>query len=196
MRPTPEPRAGGASPWHLRQTVRALRAGGLIAYPTEAVYGLGCDPLQGAAVQRLLTLKQRPVEKGLILIASDWYQLEPYLLPLSAHQRRRLFASWPGPYTWILPCPPTVPVWLRGSHDSLAVRITAHPVAAALCRAWGGALVSTSANRSGLPPARSPLRVRQQFGAMIDYLVPGALGGLANPTAIRDGMTGKVLRGA
>ena len=196
MRPTPESRAGGASPWHLRQAVRALQAGGIVAYPTEAVYGLGCDPLRGEAVQRLLALKQRPVEKGLILIASDWSQLEPYLLPLTASQRKRLFATWPGPHTWILPCHPAVPVWLRGAHDSLAVRITAHPVAAALCAAWGGALVSTSANRSGLPPARSPLRVRQQFGEAIDYLLPGALGGLANPTAIRDGLTGKVLRSA
>ena len=184
------------SRWHLHQAVRVLRAGGLIAYPTEAVYGLGCDPLRGAAVQRLLALKQRPMEKGLILIASTWEQLTPYLLPLTSTQRQRLFATWPGPHTWTLPCRPEVPCWLRGTHDSLAVRITAHPVAAALCAVWGGALVSTSANRSGRSPARSLLRVRQQFGAELDYLLPGALGGLANPTAIRDGLTGKVLRNA
>jgi L-threonylcarbamoyladenylate synthase len=180
----------------LRQAVQVLRAGGIIAYPTEAVYGLGCDPLQGATVQRLLALKQRPMDKGLILIASGWAQLEPYLLPPTPAQRQRLFTTWPGPHTWVLPCHPEVPQWLRGAHDSLAVRITAHPVAAALCAAWGGPLVSTSANRSGLPPARSPLRVRQQFGDAIDYLLPGPLGDLANPTTIRDGVTGKVLRSA
>ncbi|HEY9149520.1 MAG TPA: Sua5/YciO/YrdC/YwlC family protein [Gammaproteobacteria bacterium] len=195
MSPTPEPR-GHTPRWHLHQVVRVLRAGGIVAYPTEAVYGLGCDPLRGEAVQRLLALKQRPMEKGLILIASDWTQLQPFLLPLTPARQQRLFATWPGPHTWVLPCRPEVPQWLRGRHDSLAVRITAHPIAAALCDAWGGALVSTSANRSGLPPARSPLRVRQQFGDEIDYLLPGALGGLARPTAIRDGVTGKILRDA
>jgi L-threonylcarbamoyladenylate synthase len=194
MTPTPEP--GTATRWHLHQAVRMLRAGGVIAYPTEAVYGLGCDPLQGAAVQRLLALKQRPADKGLILIASAWEQLQPFLLPLTSAQRQRLFRTWPGPHTWTLPCRPEVPYWLRGTHASLAVRITAHPVAAALCAAWGGALVSTSANRSGLPPARSALRVRQQFGDELDYLLPGALGGLARPTAIRDGISGKTLRDA
>ncbi|MCW9058644.1 MAG: Sua5/YciO/YrdC/YwlC family protein [Gammaproteobacteria bacterium] len=195
MSPTPEPR-GHIPRWHLHQVVRVLRAGGIVAYPTEAVYGLGCDPLRGEAVQRLLALKQRPMEKGLILIASDWTQLQPFLLPLTPARQQRLFATWPGPHTWVLPCRPEVPQWLRGNHDSLAVRITAHPLAAALCDAWGGALVSTSANRSGLPPARSPLRVRQQFGDEIDYLLPGALGGLATPTTIRDGVTGKILRDA
>ncbi|MCA1805354.1 MAG: Sua5/YciO/YrdC/YwlC family protein [Xanthomonadaceae bacterium] len=195
MSPKPEPR-GHTPRWHLHQAVRVLRAGGIVAYPTEAVYGLGCDPLLGEAVQRLLALKQRPRGKGLILIASDWTQLQPFLLPLTPARQQRLFATWPGPHTWVLPCRPEVPQWLRGSHDSLAVRITAHPMAAALCSAWGGALVSTSANRSGLPPARSPLRVRQQFGDEIDYLLPGALGGLATPTAIRDGVTGETLRDA
>ena len=195
MSPTPES-PGEVSRWHLHQAVRMLHAGGIIAYPTEAVYGLGCDPLHGDTVQRLLALKRRPMEKGLILIASDWAQLEPYLQPLTPACQRRLFASWPGPHTWVLPCRPEVPQWLRGNHESLAVRITAHPLAAALCTAWGGALVSTSANRGGLPPARSLLRVRQQFGDALDYLLPGALGGLAKPTAIRDGLTGAVLRGA
>ncbi len=173
-----------------------LRQGGVIAYPTEAVYGLGCDPLDPDAVQRLLTLKQRPADKGLILIASHWEQLTPYLLPLNTTQQRHIFNSWPGPHTWVLPCQPETPFWLRGRHDSLAVRITAHPVAAALCNAWGGALISTSANRNGRPPARSRLRVQQQFGDQLDYRLPGALGDLVRPTPIHDGVTGAILRSA
>jgi L-threonylcarbamoyladenylate synthase len=184
------------SPWHLRQAVRTLRHGGIIAYPTEAVFGLGCDPLDPDAVQRLLSLKQRPATKGLILIASRWEQLQPYLLPLGAARQRRLFRTWPGPHTWLLPCRAETPYWLRGHHDKLAVRISAHPTVVALCNAWGGALVSTSANRCGRPPARSALRVRQQFGDRLDYLLPGALGGLARPTPIRDGVSGAILRPA
>lgn len=182
------------SRFQLAQAVRVLRAGGIVAYPTEAVYGLGCDPLDGYAVQRLLNLKQRPADKGLILIAARFDQLEPYLLPLTAAQRKRILPTWPGPNTWVLPCRPETPFWLRGRHDSLAVRVTAHPGSAALCTAWGGALVSTSANVSTLPPARSALRVRHQFGDDLDYLLPGALGGARQPTRIRDGVSGRTLR--
>ena len=182
------------NPWHVRQAVRVLRAGGLIAYPTEAVYGLGCDPYNGAAVMRLLALKRRPLEKGLILIASDFKQLVPFVAPLDDALRRRVFATWPGPATWLWPARRGTPAWLTGAHDSIAVRVTAHPVAAALCAAMHGALVSTSANPSARPPARSALAVQRRFGGRIDYLMPGAVGGLARPTEIRDARTGAIVR--
>lgn len=184
------------SDWHLREAARALHGGGVIAYPTEAVYGLGCDPLNPQAVLRLLALKQRPVEKGVILIAADMAQLEPYLDELPPALRQKVAASWPGPVTWLLPVPPEVPTWLRGSHDSLAVRVTAHPLAAALCRAWGGAIVSTSANISRRPPARNPLTVQRVFGDSLDYILHGSLGGQARPTEIRDGRSDRVVRAA
>ncbi|MBI5041794.1 MAG: Sua5/YciO/YrdC/YwlC family protein [Gammaproteobacteria bacterium] len=181
-------------PWQLRQATRLLHAGAIIAYPTEAVYGLGCDPLNAHAVLRLLALKRRPVEAGLILIAADFTQLEPFLEPLSVSLRRQVFAAWPGPITWLLPARPEVPIWLRGHHDSLAVRVTAHAGCAALCRAYGGPLVSTSANPRGRVPARTPLQVRRYFGAAIDYRLPGPLGARLRPSEIRDARTGKVLR--
>src|SRR5512143_218632 len=137
------------TPWQLREAVRVLHHGGLIAYPTEAVYGLGCDPRNADAVLRLLNLKQRPWQKGLILIAADLAQLDPYLLPLDEMMRARVVPTWPGPNTWLLPARVETPHWLRGEHDTLAVRVTAHPVAAALCRAFGGPIVSTSANLAG-----------------------------------------------
>jgi L-threonylcarbamoyladenylate synthase len=180
--------------WHLREAARHLRAGSVIAYPTEAVYGLGCDPLDASAVKRLVTLKQRPLSAGLILIAADFAQAEPFLEPLSAALRRKVFATWPGPVTWLLPARPEVPVWLRGHHDSLAVRVTAHAGSAALCRAFGGALVSTSANRHGQAPARTPLQLRRYFGDRIDYILPGPLGGRLRPSEIRDGRSGRVVR--
>lgn len=180
--------------WHLRQAVRCLREGGIIAYPTEAVYGLGCDPWNPDAVARLLELKQRPWQKGLILIAADFAQLQPLLQPLSAELQAQVLPSWPGPVTWLLPTHSAIPEWLRGQHSSLAVRVTAHPVAAALCRAWGGPLISTSANKAGKPPARSSLALRLPLGKRVDKIVPGQLGGLSRPTEIRDPLTRRVLR--
>jgi L-threonylcarbamoyladenylate synthase len=168
----------------------------VIAYPTEAVYGLGCDPLDGAAVSRLLALKGRTAGKGLILIAARFAQLAPFLEPLAPALATRVLATWPGPVTWLLPARPAVPPWLRGEHDTLAVRVTAHPLAAALCTAFGGALVSTSANRAGRPPARSPLAVRRAFDGELDVVLHGPLGPGNRPTEIRDGRSGAVVRAA
>ena len=182
-----------ASPWHLREARRCLDRGDVLAYPTEAVYGLGCDPLNAAAVLRLLALKQRPLEAGLILIAADYTQIEPFVAPLSAPLRRRVFASWPGPVTWLLPARPDVPAWLRGRHATLAVRITAHPGSRALCQAFGGALVSTSANPRGRTPARTALQVQRYFGNTVAVL-HGPLGNRSRPSEIRDAATGRVLR--
>lgn len=181
-------------PFQLARAARTVRAGGVLAYPTEAVYGLGCDPLDADAVMRILELKQRPADKGLILIAADLQQLLPYIQPPSAALRRKLNATWPGPVTWLLPARSETPSWLRGNHDTLAVRVTAHPLTAALCRACGTALVSTSANRAGQPPARSALRVRRLFGEEVDLIVHGPLGGATRPSEIRDAHSGRVLR--
>lgn len=178
----------------LRATAHTVRAGGIVAYPTEAVYGLGCDPWNEPAVRRLLALKRRPVHKGLILIAADFAQLAPFLQPLSPADQARLAATWPGPYTWLIPARTDTPRWLRGRHDTLAVRVTAHPLAAALCRTCGHALVSTSANFSGRPPARTALAVRRRLGRNIDALLPSPTGGAAKPTEIRDLRSGQRIR--
>lgn len=172
-----------------------LRHGGLIAYPTEAVWGLGCDPANGAAVRRLLALKQRPMAKGLILVAASIEQLAPLVESLAPALRQRLEASWPGPVTWLLPDPDDrVPRWIKGQHPQVAVRVSDHPLVAALCRAWGGPLVSSSANRAGRLPARTLAEVRRALGGDVDYLLPGATGGLDRPTEIRDLQTLQILR--
>ncbi len=183
------------TPWALRWAARALRAGGLVAYPTEAVWGLGCNPADPVAVFELLELKQRHPEKGLILVAADLAQLRPWIAPLSKEARTKVLASWPGPVTWLVPAAPACPYWLTGAHETLAVRVTAHPVAAALCRAVGDALVSTSANRSARPPARTPLAVRRALGRLVDGVLPGRLGGDSAPSTIRDAASGRILRG-
>jgi len=193
-----EPGAGpgplAAARHRLALATHWVARGGLIAYPTEAVYGLGCDPRNGAVVRRLLALKARPEGKGLILIAADWSQLEPYVLPLEPERMAAIRATWPGPVTWLLPARRETPRWLIGDHATLAVRVTAHPLAAALSRRWGGALVSTSANLAARPPARTPLGVRRALGVGLDYILAGPCGGAARPSSIRDGLTGGVLR--
>jgi len=179
----------------LREAVRILRHGGVVAYPTEAVYGLGCDPLDEDAVLRILALKERPVTKGVILIAANFAQLRPFVRPLPPAQMGPVIASWPGPHTWLLPASPDTPEWLTGDHDTLAVRVTAHPLAAALCRELGSPLVSTSANRTGRPPARSALQVHLRLGDAVDDILGGSVGGLDAPTPIRDARSGALVRG-
>jgi L-threonylcarbamoyladenylate synthase len=182
------------SPWKLRQAAHIINTGGVIAYPTEAVYGLGCDPLNREAVYRLLALKRRAPDKGLILIAASLDQLQPFVAPLSTEERATLNATWPGPVTWLLRPGAGAPPWITGAHDSIAVRVTGHPLARDLCKAAGHALVSTSANPAGKLPAKSALAVRCYFPSQLDFILCGALGGLAKPTEIRDLTSGAVIR--
>jgi len=181
-------------PWKLRQASRFISSGGIIAYPTEAVYGLGCDPLDGAAVQRLLDLKNRPVSKGLILIAASFTQLRPFIGPIESSVMKTLMQSWPGPNTWIVPAAENLPRWLTGSHDTLAVRVTDHPVAAALCNSCDSPLVSTSANPNGYRPARTALTVRRFFPEGVELIVNGPVGQLERPTRIRNAIDGRDIR--
>lgn len=189
-------RRTGADVGGVADGVRSLRAGGVVAYPTEAVYGLGCDPDNLPAVERLLAIKQRSPDKGLILIAADETQLARYVNLDDAALADKVRASWPGPVTWLLPVHPAVPAVLRGVHATLAVRVTDHPVAAALCRGFGGALVSTSANLSGQAALREAAAVSASLGTLLDFIVEGAVGGRERPSEIRDGATGKVVRPA
>lgn len=180
--------------WHIREAVRKLGSGGVIAYPTETVYGLGCDPFNAAAVLHLLALKQRSIRHGVILIAARLEQLEPLLLPLAAAVRKRVGRPSTPAVTWVLPALTDTPAWLTGDHDSLAVRVSSHPVAVELCEYWGGPLVSSSANLHGKTPATSPLAVRKAFDGQLDYILHG-IGHASNvPSSVRDGLTGNILR--
>lgn len=178
----------------LRVAAQVLANGGVVAYPTEAVYGLGCDPWDRRAVDRILAMKGRDRAKGLILIAAELAQILPYVEPLPPDRMAEITATWPGPNTWLLPPRQTTPPWLTGRFATLAVRISAHPLAAALCRAYGGAIVSTSANRAGRPAARSAFDVRRALDQTPDYILVGACGGADRPSTIRDGRSGRVLR--
>ena len=176
-----------------RRAAVVLHAGGVIAYPTEGVYGLGCRPDEWPAVQRLLRLKDRPVSAGLILIAASLEQLDGWVAP-TQQEARLLYREEVSPVTWIVSSGPLTPDWITGGRASVAVRVTRHPVAAGLCLASGFPLVSTSANRSGKPAARSALAVRCRFGQGLDMVVGGATGRAAGPTEIRHAASGRVVR--
>jgi L-threonylcarbamoyladenylate synthase len=172
--------------FRLQLAVRVIANGGVIAYPTEAVWGLGCDPWNAAAVQRLLQLKRRPQAKGLILVAANSEQLHWLLWDLPDAWRDRLDRSWPGPVTWLIPHKNRVPAWISGSSERVAVRVSAHTGIVALCGAAGRPLVSTSANSAGAQAARESFQLRRYFGTGLDYIVPGRLGDGRRPSMIRD----------
>jgi len=173
------------SPLSIRQAVAAICGGGVIASPTEAVWGLSCDPFSEIAVARLLNLKARPEKKGLILVVAAMSQLDWLLHDLPGPARARLQLSWPGHTTWLVPHHDRVPHWIHGEHDTVAVRVSAHPAIKALCREWGGALVSSSANPAGCQPALHRFAVHRYFGDRLDYIVAGAVGGAPRPSVIK-----------
>lgn len=165
----------------------------MIAYPTEAVYGLGCDPWNPLAVSRIFGIKKRSINKGLIVIASDLAQLESLITFPNQKILNKVTSTWPGPFTWIVPASDQCPDWLRGDHTGLAVRVTNHPVCRALCEMMGP-IVSTSANVSDKPPAMVGWKIQMMFSEKLDYILRGSSSGEACPTTIIDAVSGKLIR--
>jgi len=181
--------------WHIKRAAQIIRAGGVIAYPTEAVWGLGCDPWNSLAVERLLYLKSRAVAKGLILACGDIRQLDFLLSALDPDQYEKLSQSWPGSNTWLVPdALHRIPSWIKGNHKKVAVRVSKHSLIKDLSDELGRPIVSTSANPAGSAPAMSALRIRQYFGQHLDYIVPGSLGLEKQPSRIMDLDTDAVIR--
>lgn len=181
----------------IEQAVKVLQQGGVIAYPTEAVYGLGCDPDNIPAVKKILEVKQREKEKGLILVAANFEQVKPFLKNLEAAIEEKLLTSWreaDHAITWLVPVKEDVSEYLRGQYDSLAVRVTRHPIVKELCEKFGGAIVSTSANRATEEAARTSEQVKQIFNNEIDLVLEGKTDLNAQPSEIRDALSGNIIR--
>ena len=181
---------------NFEQALHALQNGSVIAYPTEGVFGVGCDPDNKAAIHKLLAIKQRPVEKGLILIAASYAQIIPYIdeSQLTDEQLDTVRGTWPGPVTWIMPASEKVSALVSGEFDTVAVRVTDHPLVQKLCQAFGKPVTSTSANLSGLPPCKTTEEVRAQLGHTDIVILEGQTGGRDRPSEIRDARTSQVLR--
>ena len=180
--------------WHIRQAVRIIKAGGVIAYPTEAIFGLGCDPLNPYAIEKLLTLKQRDINKGLLLIATNIEQIRPYVDQLDASMVKKILGPGVQPITWLIKANPSVPYWLRGNHPTIGIRIIHHPIATAICTCLNQPIISTSANISHRPPAKRRIMVHKYFHGLVDDIVSGSLGKYAAPSEIRDIVTDQVIR--
>ena len=180
----------------IHEAATVLQTGGVVAYPTEGVWGLGCDPRDHESVLRLLAIKQRTVDKGLILIASHLDQLRPFLdiAAMPIDNLAAVLASWPGPHTWIMPASSDAPQWITGVHAGIAVRISAHAPVIELCNAFGGALVSTSANLSGQPAPRTRMGLDPELLRQVEGVLHGETGGRSAPTVIHDAITGAALR--
>ncbi|URJ27971.1 Sua5/YciO/YrdC/YwlC family protein [Candidatus Blochmannia vicinus (nom. nud.)] len=180
---------------NIKDLIAQLYRGKVIIYPTESVFGLGCDPDNKYAIHTLLKIKNRSWKKGLILISANYTQLLKYIDDscLNEEQRSRAFSILPRPTTWVFPAKINSPYWLTGQFSSLAVRISYFKPIQRLCLAFGKPLVSTSANLSGQPPARTITEVYKQFGSEIPIMYEDVLG-KHNPSEIRDIMTNKLIR--
>lgn len=178
----------------IHTALAVLKAGGVIAYPTEYCFGLGCDPRNEEAVLRLLEIKRRKAEQGVILIAADLNQIACYANLDDIPERDAVVASWPGPNTWLLPARKDVPNFIKGRHATIAMRIPKHDFCLALLHAYGHPIVSTSANRSGEPEHLLAQTVKQDLGDDCDLVIDLPVGGAKQASTIRDAMTGAVLR--
>lgn len=179
---------------YLNDIVSLVKQNGVIAYPTEAVFGLGCNPQSESSIQRLLTLKQRPVSKGLILIAASLGQLTDYIQPLTDESSERIQANCSHPVTWLVPASHKTSPLLTGSHKTLAIRITQHPDCISLCNSLAHPLISTSANPAGLAPATTIKQIERYFSSSIDGVLDTPLGQATAPSEIRDLLSNQRIR--
>jgi L-threonylcarbamoyladenylate synthase len=177
---------------NIKKAVTLLQHGGVIAYPTEGVYGLGCDPFNGLACQRLSSIKERPSTKAFVLVASDFKQIESLIDTIQIPDLDSILATWPGAVTWVFPASSNGMAQLL--QTSLAIRISAHPVVRALCHAFGKPIISTSANLSTETPLLNITEVQKQFENKVDLIIDAELGNLSGPTPIYDALTKKILR--
>ena len=176
------------------EAAKVVGGGGVIGYPTEAVWGLGCDPFSEQAVNKILVLKQRPVDKGLILIGSCVEHFSPYLQGLELKYLQLFAIPLSQPTTWLVPDNGFAPRWIVGDHATVALRISCHPVVSALCNTFGGAIVSTSANLQGLPAATTQIKVEEYFTGSLDFYTPGDVVGAIRESEIKNLLTGEVIR--
>ncbi|MFV2031332.1 MAG: L-threonylcarbamoyladenylate synthase [Gammaproteobacteria bacterium] len=183
------------SPWAIKRLGKAILQGAVIAYPTDTVWGLGCHPLLPHSVARILEIKQRPVEKGLILLASSLDLFEPYISDqLTSAQSMRLSETTDHPVTWLAPASAHCPVWIRGRFQNVAIRITPHPFIRALCAQIQSPIVSTSANRAGSAPVGHAWQARRHFIERVDFIVGGFESGTRRTSEIKSLESGQTLR--
>ncbi len=176
----------------IEQVSLALRKGAVIAYPTEAMFGLGCAADNEYAATKILALKQRTKDKGLISLVNDLRQVVDWLDSSYQHLWPKAQQSWPAALTWLFPCSEAAPDWLTGGGSRIALRCPAHPLALQLCKQTP--LISTSANQTMQIPAKTTSQVLHYFPDQLDLIVVGQCSNHIQSSQIRDLVTDKLLR--
>lgn len=180
--------------YYLSILKQVVDSGGIIAYPTETVFGLGCRPDNYQAVLNILTIKNRPKDKGLILIASKLNQILPWIQKPNQSVWHKIKRSWPGHTSWAIPASADCPSWITGNHATVVIRVSQHPVVQTICDTLGYPIVSTSANISQQTALDSAIKVRKRFGQQVDLFVPGHINHTGAPSVIYDAQTTRQLR--
>jgi L-threonylcarbamoyladenylate synthase len=181
------------SPWALNRFAHAVSQGAIFGYPTDTVWGFGCHPLFASSVARILQIKNRSADKGLILLSSRLEYCAPYV-GLDNEQLQPVLSTTDHPTTWLVPASENCPVWIRGNYPTVAIRISNHPLLDFLCDRLEAPIVSTSANRSGKATARNSLQMRKQFGVELDFIVSGFATGSKRPSEIKSLLSGTTER--
>jgi L-threonylcarbamoyladenylate synthase len=181
------------SPWALNRFAHAVSQGAIFGYPTDTIWGFGCHPLIASSVARILQIKNRSADKGLILLSSRLEYCAAYI-GLDNEQLKPVLSTTDHPTTWLVPASECCPAWIRGSNSTVAIRITDHPLLEFLCERLKAPIVSTSANRSGKATARNSVQMRKQFGAELDFIVNGFITGSNRPSEIKSLLSRATIR--
>lgn len=168
-----------------------LRRGGLVAFPTETVYGLGANALDGQAVAKIFAAKGRPADNPLIVHVADRQSVNGLVREITGEAEKLMDAFWPGPLTIILPVGEAVPAQVTAGLDTVAVRMPSHPVALGLLRAAGVPVAAPSANTSGRPSPTTAHHVWQDLGGRVDLIIDGGPCGVGVESTVVD-LTGAV----
>lgn len=177
----------------LKKALQALQNGDLIGYPTESVYGFGTDPFNEKAIAQLQSLKARPKESAFLMIASNFEQVKKYIGCDDATILKKITSASERPTTWVCPASDLVPEFLWGPNQTIAIRITNFPLCVELCNAFGGPIISTSANFKGQNPAKTYAEM-QKFSDKLAYIIDAPCGTATRPSTIIDLITDKVYR--
>jgi len=180
------------SPRALNRLGHAVSAGAVIGYPTDTIWGFGCDPLNFASVAHILQIKNRSPDKGLILLSSRLEFCSPYI-EIDSAQRELLLSPCARPTTWLVSASELCPWWIHGIYSTVAIRLCEHPLLEVLCGQLKAPLISTSANRAGRSTVRNALQLRLQFGAELDCIVTGFNAGSGCPSEIKSLARGTTL---
>jgi len=178
--------AGRPDRHSLLRAAAILRDGGIVAYPTDTLYGLAAHPASAAAMAQLYRIKGRSVDLAIPLIASGLGQIEAAGGVLDPASRRLAAAFWPGPLTLVIPAWPQLDARVHAGRGTVAVRVPDHPVACLLADACGCPITSTSANRSGEPATLDPEAVRAALGGVLDGLIDAGPSPGGPPSTIVD----------